>query len=298
MSPSTGQPYPLTLICSVWRVARSSVYASAGREALAGDRSAEEPAAVKRGPKTSLSDAELVEEIRSVLKGSSFLGEGHKKVTIRLRHKGVRVGKNRVLRLMRENGLLVPARRQHERGDHTHSGTITTEKPDELWGTDATRFWTEEEGWIWFFGAIDHCTGEIVGHHLAKKGDRWAALEPVRQGVRKHFGGCTTKIALGLGLRHDWGPQYTARQFNAELKWLGITNSPAFVGEPETNGIIERFMRTLKEECIYVHRFRTLEKARMEIARFIRRYNHEWLLERHDYKTPVEIRSELTRKAA
>jgi hypothetical protein len=57
-------------------------------------------------------------------------------------------------------------------------------------------------------------------------------------------------------------------------------------------------MRTLKEECIYVHRFRTLEEARMEIARFIQRYNHEWLLERHGYKTPAVIRSELTRMAA
>lgn len=298
MSPATGKRYPLTLICSVWRVARSSVYASAAREAPCGGRATEAPRAAKRGPRTAHSDPELVEEIRAALKESSFLGEGHKKITVLLRKRGVRVGKNRVLRLMRENGLLVPVRRRHERGDHTHSGTIRTERPDELWGTDATRFWTEEEGWVWFFGAIDHCTGEIVGHHLAKKGDRWAALEPVRQGVRKHFGACSAKIALGLGLRHDWGPQYTARQFNAELKWLGITNSPAFVGEPQTNGIIERFMRTLKEECIYVHRFRTLEEARTEIARFIRQYNHEWLLERHGYKTPVEVRSELTRKAA
>lgn len=294
MSPSTLKRYPLTLICSVWRVARSSVYACREKASVAPTA----PSPRKRGPKTPLSDAALVQEIRGVLRDSSFLGEGHKKVTIRLRHKGVRVGKNRVLRRMRENGLLVPVRRRLERGDRTHSGTITTERPDELWGTDATRFWTEEEGWVWFFGAIDHCTGEIVGHHLAKKGDRWAALEPVRQGVHRHFGGCSAKIALGLGLRHDWGPQYTARQFNAELKWLGIRNSPAFVGEPETNGMIERFMRTLKEECIYVHRFRTLAEARVEIARFIRHYNDEWLLERHGYKTPAEVRSELTRKAA
>jgi hypothetical protein len=93
----------------------------------------------------------LVEEIRRVLKHESFLGEGHKKVTLRLRRKGIRVGKNRVLRLMRENGLLVPVRRCHERGDRTHSGTIRTERPDEPWGTDATMFYTEQDGWCWFF---------------------------------------------------------------------------------------------------------------------------------------------------
>lgn len=48
------------------------------------------------------------------------------------------------------------------------------------------------------------------------------------------------------------GPQYTARQFNAELKWLGIRDSPASVGEPECNGLIERFMRTLKKDSDHV----------------------------------------------
>ncbi len=133
---------------------------------------------------------------------------------------------------------------------------------------------------------------------MAKKGDRWAALESIRQGVRTHFGGYTPKIALGLGLRHDWGPQYTARQFNAELKWMGIRNSPAFVGEPECNGIIERFIRTLKEECIDVHRFRTVEEARWVIGAFIRRYNAEWILERHGYRTPAEVRQDFIQLAA
>ena len=43
-------------------------------------------------------------------------------------------------------------------GDPAHAGTITTTRPDEMWGTDATRFYTEEDGWCWFFGAIDHCS--------------------------------------------------------------------------------------------------------------------------------------------
>ena len=131
------------------------------------------------------------------------------------------------------HGLLAPVRRGHPRGDRSHSGRIRTERPDELWGTDASRFWTRAEGWCWFFAAVDHCTSDIVGWHVAKKGDRWAALEPVRQGVRAHMGGFGKAIALGLGLRHDWGSQYRARQFQAEIKWLGIHSTPAYVGEPE-----------------------------------------------------------------
>lgn len=90
----------MTMICDVWQVPRSSVYAARD------GRSAGKPSAPsKRGPKTTLSDLALVEAIHDVLQTSDFFGEGHRKVTFRLRAKGIRVGKNRVLRLMREHGL-------------------------------------------------------------------------------------------------------------------------------------------------------------------------------------------------
>ena len=155
-----------------------------------------------------------------------------------------------------------------------------------------------EDGWCWFFVAVDHCITDVVGWHVAKKGDRWAALEPIRQGVRTHMDGYAPKIALGLGLRHDWGPQYTAHQFQGELAWLGIRSTASYVGEPECNGVAERFMRTLKEECLYLHDFESLEEARQEIDAFIERYNRGWLLERHGYRTPAQVRQELTLKAA
>ncbi len=117
--------------------------------------------------------------------------------------------------------------------------------------------------------------------------------------MKRHIGSYTPNIALGLGLRHDWGPQYTANQFLAELKWLGMQSTPSFVGEPQWNGLIERFMRTLKEGCIYLNRFfASLSEAKRIIGEFIERYNREWMIERHDYKTPIEARLQLTREAA
>jgi len=101
-----------------------------------------------------------------------------------------------------------------------------------------------------------------------------------------------------LGLRMDWGPQYTAHQFLGELRWLGIRPSPSYVGEPECNGIMERWIRTLKEECLYLHDFATLDEARQLIGAFIERYNRAWLLERHGHRTPAEVRASLTRRAA
>jgi len=67
--------------------------------------------------------------------------------------------------------------------------------------------WTEADGWCWFFGAIDHCVDELVGWHTGKIGDRWAALEPLRQGVRHVFGRFAKDVARGLRIRGDWEPQ-------------------------------------------------------------------------------------------
>jgi transposase InsO family protein len=310
VSPTTGARYPLTMICALWRVARSTVYArrvdetGLNRDALGAslsddrDRGRHPSPPAKRGPRTPLDDATLVGEIRAVLTTSGFCTEGHRKVRARLRFRGIRVGKQRVLRLMRQANLLAPTRRRHVRGDRTHAGTIRTGRPEELWGTDATRFYTRREGGCWFFGAIDHCVEDIVGWHVAKVGDRWAALEPIRQGVQRTLGQYAPRIALGLGLRMDWGPQYTADQFLGELRWLGIRPSPSYVGEPECNGITERWMRTLKEECLYLHDFASLDEARQVIGEFIERYNRAWLLERHGHRTPAEVRASLTRLAA
>jgi hypothetical protein len=62
-------------------------------------------------------------------------------------------------------------------------------------------------------------------------------------------------VARGLGIRDDWGPQYIADAWINEVEGLGITISPSYGGEPECHGVIARVMRTLKEQCLYLHRF-------------------------------------------
>jgi putative transposase len=290
-SPSTSRTYPLTMICQVWRVARSSVYVAASPLGVV-------TAVSKRGPKTAVSDVDLLVAIRGILQETPFHGEGYRKVRARLAHRGLAVGGKRVLRLMRQHHLLAPRRLGPPNGDPAHAGTITTTRPDEMWGTDATRFSTEEDGWGWFFGAIDHHTDELLGWHVVKLGDRWAALEPIRQGTHHAFHGFGKDIARGLKIRCDWGPQYIADAWINEVKWLGITISPSYVGEPECNGVIERFMRTLKEQCIYLHRFESLAEARRIIGEFIPRYNTEWLIERLGHRAPAQARADAHRRAA
>jgi putative transposase len=82
------------------------------------------------------------------------------------------------------------------------------------------------------------------------------------------------------------------------VKWLACTVSPSYVGYPECNGVAERFLRTLKEQCIYLHPFRTVEGAHQIIGVFIARYNGEWLTERLGHRTPAQARVDAARKAA
>jgi hypothetical protein len=104
---------------------------------------------------------------------------------------------------------------------------------------------------------------------VAKVGDRWAALEPIRQGVRQACGGFGKDVARGLRLRCDGGPQYIADAWINEVKWLVITISPSYVGKPKCNGVAERFLRPLKEQCLYLHQFATLDEAQRIIGEFI-----------------------------
>ena len=101
-----------------------------------------------------------------------------------------------------------------------------------------------------------------------------------------------------MAIRCDWGPQYIADAWINEVKWLGCTISPSYVGEPECNGVAERFMRTLKEQCIYLHQFESLAEARGIIGEFIVQYNTEWLIERLGHRTPVQARADSLARVA
>ena len=129
-----------------------------------------------------------------------------------------------------------------------------------------------------------------MGIHAAIRGTRFDALEPVRQGVRDHFGPIATAMASGLAIRHDHGSQYLSADFQAELRFLGITSSPAFVRQPEGNGCIERFFRTLKEQLLWVRPFQDVEDLRQGLLAFKETYNQEWLIERLGFQSPTQAR--------
>jgi putative transposase len=275
------RPYGLSRVCRVWNVARSTVYARRRRQPVTGKR---------RGPEGPCSDVRLVAHIRTILADSPFYGEGYRKVWARLRFQGLNTSMRRVLRLMREHGLLAPTRTGRKHGPKAHDGTITTHRVDQMWGTDMTSTITVKEGQACVFVAVDHCSAECIGIHAAKTGTRFEALEPIRQGVRRHFGFFGRDAASGLSLRHDHGSQYMSHDFQQEITFLGIESSPAFVREPEGNGCAERFIRVLKENLLWVRPFDTIEQLCNALLEFKETYNSSWIVMRHSYKTPHQVR--------
>jgi transposase InsO family protein len=283
VSPSTDKVYGLQRVTRLWGVSRATVYRHR-RPAKVVERK-------RPGPRGALSDEDLVAAIRQLLTDGPFHGEGYRKLWARLRFKGIRTSRRRVLRLMRAHGLLAPQRAGRPHGAKAHDGTITTERVDAMWGTDLTSVMTGE-GQAAVFVAVDHCSAECVGLHASCRADRFAALEPVRQGVRACFGVFVKNVAAGLQLRHDHGSQYVSHHFQSEIRFLGIQSSPAFVREPEGNGCAERFIRTLKENLLWVRPFATIEELRLALVAFKRTYNRTWIIERHGYRTPAQVRAE------
>jgi putative transposase len=290
VSPSTGRQYGRRRTCQALGVPRSTLYAVRAR--------CQRTAPVqKRGPKTAWTDVELTAQMRDVLSRSPFVGEGYRKVWARLRLAGIRTSKGRVLRLMREAGLLAPTRVGQPHGPKAHDGTIIPDRPDAMWGTDATASWTAE-GLATIFITVDHFTAECVGIHAACRGTRFEALEPLRQGIAAHFGTYREQVAAGLALRHDHGSQFMSDAYQDELRFLGITSSPAFVREPEGNGCAERFIRTLKEQLLWVEHFATVEDLRQALLAFRERYNEEWLIGRHGHRSPAAVRAAFVTEVA
>lgn len=292
VSPSTGQRYGLARVCRLWDLPRSTLYLRRHQRTIPIEQ---RPVPKRRGPLGCCSDEGLVGHIHRILTESPFHGEGYRKAWARLRYQGLRTSKERVRRLMREHGLQAPQRVGHPHGPKAHDGTIITEVPDEMWGTDMTTTMTTGEGQVCAFVAVDHCTAECIGIHASLSGNRFEALEPLRQGGREQFGRFEKGIAAGLAIRHDHGSAYMSDDFQQELSFLGMTSSPSFVRESEGNGIAERFIRTLKENLLWVLSFATVAELVEALREFRRRYNEQWLIERHGYRTPSQARSEVCR---
>ena len=162
-SPSAGRRYGLARVCRVLEIPRSTVYAARAR------RLAPVPPR-KRGPKTAWTDAELTEQIRGVLAALAVRRRGLPQ-GLGAAAPGRGPGRQAARAPADARGRTCWPRpgRGQPHGPAAHDGTIIPDRPDAMWGIDATAAWTDE-GPATVFIAVDHFTAECVGIHAARRG--------------------------------------------------------------------------------------------------------------------------------
>jgi len=202
------------------------------------------------------------------------LAYGYRRVAWWLQRKqGLRVNRKRVLRVMRESGLLVRSRRLRARRKKEW-GRVEAAEPNQIWQTDMTKIWAgPAEGWAYLVCVIDCCTREIVGWNLSQRCQTEDALAAVEQAVISRLPEGSREASLTL--TKDNGTQFTSTRFIETLNRLGIIHRRTAYHLPEGNSYIERFHRGLKEEEVWTAEYRIVAEARESIARWLQQYNHD-----------------------
>jgi putative transposase len=137
---------------------------------------------------------------------------------------------------------------------------------------------------------VDHCTGECLGVRAARRGTRFEAIECLREAIRSAKGRYEDKIAKGTKLRHDHGSQFISHAFQDELETLGIESSPSFGRQPEGRRCVGQFIRTQKEQLLWLQRFCADDELNQALRDFARRFNDHRIIGRIGYRTPAAHR--------
>jgi putative transposase len=208
--------------------------------------------------------------------------DGYRMVWALVRRRlGKAVNRKRVLRVMREHGLIQRRRRLDRR---RRPGFFRVERPDQLWHLDLSAVWVAEHGWCYLMAAIDCCTREIVAWSLELRCRAVEAIALIERAAKEHG------IEAGmLTLGTDNGSAFTARRFKAVLSRLGIAHRRGGYRDPESQAFIESWFGKLKEREVWREEYATLEDARQGIGAYVDRY-HDRPHSSLDYRTPREVR--------
>lgn len=138
------------------------------------------------------------------------------------------------------------------------------------------------------FDVIDHYNSEIIGYTTVKTGDRYEATRAVQNTIDNRYGNLEKNIAKGLDVRSDKISKYISKFYKESMEFYVIEPSYTWARSPESNGMIERFHRTIEEQLFALNDFEDIDEADLAIKEFIDLYNEKWMIERLNYFSPKE----------
>jgi len=210
---------------------------------------------------------------------------GYRRVWAYLRFvDNLEVNKKRILRLMRQNQLLVkPGLKLKARRTSSHPKPRPT-VPNQWWGIDMTKVMVEGYGWVYVVVVLDWYSKKMVGHYAGEvaKSSHWqealdkAVNRQFPQGVNGH----------GLHLMSDNGSQPTSLSFMKACRSLGVHQAFTSYNNPKGNADTERVIRTMKEELLWLKEWTSPNQLTRELDLWVESYNQDYLHSTLGYKTP------------
>lgn len=188
---------------------------------------------------------------------------------------------------MKDMGLTLSPDRRRE---PLTAGHIFTEEPNRRWATDLTTVWTELDGTVAITPVIDCGCRTALAIGVTKPQDSAAVLAPLRQALEEHFGS-PSAVPDDLELRTDHGPQYSGDDCHTPCTEWNLVHTFAPVGRPTGNSVAERFIRTLKEECIWLKDWKSPAEVRDAINEWMVTYNEQRPHQALNWSTPAERRA-------
>jgi putative transposase len=159
--------------------------------------------------------------------------------------------------------------------------------PNERWSTDMCRVWCGRDNWATLALVIDCHTRELLGWHLSRSGRSKTAESALEQALIACYGHLG-RVQKPFLLRSDNGLVFTSRSYTALVKSYGLQQEFITPYSPEQNGMVERVIRTLKDQCVHRHRFESLQHASRVIGDWIGFYNHRRPHQALNMRTPAE----------
>jgi putative transposase len=229
---------------------------------------------------------------------------GSPRVHLELKARGVRVGKKRIERLMRENGLQGRSKRRFKRTtDSRHGGPIApnllarkfdVRETNRAWVTDVTAIATAE-GWLFLAPMIDLCSRRVVAWAASEHNDTVLALDVLGKALQAR------RPPPGFLHHSDRGSPYASDDYRAKLRSCGARQSMSRKGDCWDNAVAESFFATLRAELVDHERYPTRAAAMRSIGDYIDNfYNVERRHSHLDYLNPIEfeLRSQIQQRVA
>jgi putative transposase len=229
-------------------------------------------------------DHRLRETIRSLCQKDRHQTYGHRRIrALLLRDYGLSVNHKTVYRVMRDLGLLQPrVWRRPQRAKHVER--MRPSKPDQGWQIDMTCFELSDLRRVYLTVVIDCFSRQLVGWTLDRRCRASEWISALRQGLESRQ--LSGEACRSLVLRSDNGAQPCSQKFVAFLSQHGIKGEYTGYDAPDDNAYVERVIRTIKEEEVWINSYDSFPEAHKAIENYINFYNQERIHQALEYKTP------------